>query len=945
MNRKKYGLALKNRVAFYFMLILCLAILPFYNSIAREVIFEIQESLVGSDGLPKAEFTAKLSNSHFSISSVPEVEPLKLPVQCRNHPHLSRIFRINAANENESDALIDRIKNISGVVWVEKSPIRYACDVQPPSKSGTDAPPNDPEYQLQWSLHKIFADAAWDIARGDSSVAIAVIDVGVDIDHNDLFQNRWINYPELNGEADIDDDGNGFIDDVYGWDFIDDDPDPRPENDDSHGTHVAGIAAAATDNAYGIAGVSWNCRHMAVRAGSARTITYGYEGIIYAAASGADIINLSWGSNTPSNIERITIDYAQEQGALIVAAAGNRSNSSNFDHYPAAYQTVIGVAAVDTADRLAIFSNFGNWIEIAAPGASIISCMPGNQYGVLSGTSMATPIVAGAAALLKSHHPDWNADQLRLQLAFSADQIDNLNSNFADTLIPGRLNLYRCLSDSLSGFKIDDPIITEGEDSDNDGIFDPDEEINIVFELRNVLNRRSNLRGRIFTEDNYLQINRGEYDFGVIAGGSSANNADRPFIASIHRNAPSGRTVECVLILSENGIPLQTFPFIVHIRPPYVTHNNGSIAFTVTNFGALGYFDYRKEENIGAGLRFPKNGLSGLFHGSFMVGKAPGLVSDCAFGDSSDIRFDFASNNPEFALETEGEGVQVSRASYDDDRASHPLDVEVSQICTTYPEEPYDDFALMEYRIVNNGNNPLTGVRAALFLDWDIVQPNNNRCRWDGDSKIGWIEHSGGGFPVFGSALIGAETGFHVAIDNFNEWSSGRWNRWSDRAKFELMESGFENAENLAPSDYSQLIGASELMIAPGESVSLTFAVIAGENIGDLIDNLNAVKELWIDRNNSSDSKSVPHKIQLLSVYPQPFNSFINVRIKTTHSGKLGWTLFDNSGRSISRFSHLSVNAGIFNLPLSFKDLASGQYYLIIEQKQERLIAPVVYVK
>lgn len=318
--------------------------------------------------------------------------------------------------------------------------------------------PDDPEYPKQWALENIRAPLAWDLNIGQEGAVIAVIDTGVDYSHPDLWDNLWHNVGEIpdNGE---DDDGNGFIDDDIGWDFVEtphdcsdaDDcggRDRDPMDAQGHGTHVAGILGAVTNNGIGIAGVSPNARIMAVRAGYEE---YGGSGVLevddavsaiyYACDNGADILNLSWGgtgiSSPDSQILSSAVEWASEAGVLICAAAGNEGTDELF--YPAAYDfpNVMAVGSTTQSDEKAASSNYGDWVDVSAPGVYIWSTCVGGGYCYKSGTSMAAPHVAGLAALLFSRFPGWPVDIIVAQLLGSVRvesglQVQNATSGIID---------------------------------------------------------------------------------------------------------------------------------------------------------------------------------------------------------------------------------------------------------------------------------------------------------------------------------------------------------------------------------------------------------------------------------------------------------------------------------------------------------------------------------
>ena len=291
--------------------------------------------------------------------------------------------------------------------------------------------------------------------KGDSTVIIAIIDSGVDYYHEDLAGNLWTNVLEANGIAGVDDDGNGFVDDIHGWDFGDNDADPiHPavrRDFYEHGTICTGYCCAVTNNSRGIAGISWNCKFMPVKnqSNDDSTPEYGYEGIVYAADNGADIISNSWGGLGSSEWEQEVLEYAYRRGAIVVCAAGNAN--LELPYFPANYHHVISVAAVGINDAKTSYSNFGPLVDICAPGGEpgagqLLTTIPDNRYLEAWGTSIATPIVAGVCGLVKAEHPDWNATQIIRQVLLTADNIDALNPQYAMKLGYGRVNAYRALT-------------------------------------------------------------------------------------------------------------------------------------------------------------------------------------------------------------------------------------------------------------------------------------------------------------------------------------------------------------------------------------------------------------------------------------------------------------------------------------------------------------------
>jgi parallel beta-helix repeat protein len=337
--------------------------------------------------------------------------------------------------------------------------------VEPDYFSYTGSVPNDERWDELWGMQQIDAPAAWDLGTGSSNVTVAVVDTGIDQDHPDLVSNLWKNDAEQNGMAGVDDDANGYVDDKTGWDFFNNDS--NPDDDHSHGTHCAGIIGAVGNNSEGVAGVCWSVRLMAMKALGSQgggTSSDLAEAVRYAADNGADIISASYGGSELSQTEKDAISYAGDKGVLFVAAAGNGGDDSVGDDndsspiYPANYDlaNIVSVAATDTLDQLADFSNYGaSSVDLAAPGVDILSTVPDGIYEEKQGTSMATPHVAGAAALLLSVNPSYTHLQLKQALLSTVDPLDDLTGK---VLTGGRLNVEQLLA---------------LQDSDGDGM--PDE--------------------------------------------------------------------------------------------------------------------------------------------------------------------------------------------------------------------------------------------------------------------------------------------------------------------------------------------------------------------------------------------------------------------------------------------------------------------------------------
>ncbi len=367
--------------------------------------------------------------------------------------------------EERLPGLLTAVVDLPDNLPVEQAVQRYEADpavewaepdfiLQP-----SDVTPNDPGFSDLYGLNNtgqsggtegadISAPGAWSVTTGSEDTIIAVIDTGVDVEHPDLEGNVWTNPNEsANGR---DDSGNGLVDDVNGWDFHNDDNSVYNEEDgDEHGTHVAGTVAAEGDNEVGVTGVNWQAQIMPLKflGPSGGFTSNAVKAIDYAVDNGATISNNSWGGGGRSQALQDAITRAGEAGHLFVAAAGNAGNDNDANpFYPASYdnENIVSVAATDSNDQIASFSNFGqNSVDLGAPGVRIVSTLPGDNYGAFSGTSMAAPHVAGTAGLLKSTDSGLDAAQLKQQMLENTDRLSSLENR---AVTGGRLNA----ADSLS---------------------------------------------------------------------------------------------------------------------------------------------------------------------------------------------------------------------------------------------------------------------------------------------------------------------------------------------------------------------------------------------------------------------------------------------------------------------------------------------------------------
>ena len=383
---------------------------------------------------------------------------------------LNRILKLTLSSDSDINKTLYALQKDPKIEYAQLNHI-YLIDYLP----------HDPLVSQQWLIEKIQLEQAWDIERGSPNILLAIVDTGIDYNHEDLSDNIWLNPGEdLNGDgiADssdfngLDDDNNGYIDDLKGWDFTDAphfpdggdylsrDNDPMDEH--GHGTSVAGIVGAVAGNQVGIAGIAHNCRIMTLRAGTSQGLLEEDDvasAIVYAVDNGARVINMSFGDVAASPLLHNVMQYAFNNNCVLVASAGN--SASDDIHYPSGYNETISVGATSSEDILASYSNYGATVDLTAPGVALYTTKLDNLYGEFGGTSASAPVVSAVASLLISKQPDLTNEDVKNILISSTDDLGAVGwDNFYNA---GRVNAFNALQINLaSEAKITFPQLDDG---------------------------------------------------------------------------------------------------------------------------------------------------------------------------------------------------------------------------------------------------------------------------------------------------------------------------------------------------------------------------------------------------------------------------------------------------------------------------------------------------
>jgi hypothetical protein len=419
-----------------------------------------------------------------------------------------------------------------------------------------DIVPNDPMYSSQWHLVKTQCPVAWDATTGDTTVAVMAIDQGVEYTHSDLQNSFLINNPEdinhnhrfdpvpvgQGGDLDgIDQDGNGYADDVIGYDFVSNDPNPIPEGSDDHGTLCAGVEVAETNNNIGVASFGWKCRQVVARAGYSGGvyIAQAITSLYYAVSRGVWAISMSFGGSTPYDPFNNAIQYAWQGGKVLTGSAGNEYSGGAL-RYPAGYNNVISCAASDAADHRSDWgggqeSNYGTWVDLAAPGTGVLTTDIGNGYEAPDGTSFSAPCVAGEALLLKAMFPTMTNDQCTTRIFQSCDTMPDVQYH-AGNLGHGRINVAKAIYQSIrcnlrtTAFRLNDG---------NNNYPQPNEAVAMITTMYNELNYQNatNVSATLTCQDPNIIITKNTATFPNINAGVSQSCSADSFVFQVAANA------------------------------------------------------------------------------------------------------------------------------------------------------------------------------------------------------------------------------------------------------------------------------------------------------------------------------------------------------------------------------------------------------------------------
>jgi serine protease len=736
---------------------------------------------------------------------------------------LSLVYELNYASNMQLEKAISKLLLSTILVYAEPHylpKVTYA--------------PNDPlaNPTNQYHLLNINAFNAWDINKGDSSIVIGITDTGTDFTHPDLYNNVKRNYADVTDGAD--NDADGYVDNYMGWDLGENDKDAS-WNVNAHGVHVCGLAAASADNNLGGAGTGFNCKFLPVKiADAAGNLTQAYEGIKYAADHGCQIINCSWGGGGSSQFGQDIIDYATiNKNCLVVCAAGN--NGVDGDFFPAAYNYVLSVANTSQNDAKFFNSNYGYMVDVCAPGDNVNSTWPGSFYITSSGTSMSSPVVAGAAGIVKNHFPAYNGLQVGERLKVTADNIYGANPSFINKLGTGRINLYRALTDPASPSVV---MASKTVTDKNDESYINGDTLFIAGTFINYLDATSALNVTVTPLSGYAVAIDNSTSLGVLNTLASVTNSADPFTFKLTGSIPINTPITFEVLMSDGTYQAKQF-FTLFINVDYINIEVNDVSTTGTSKGKIGY----NQDTQVQGLGFRYNNTDLLYEAGLMIGSDTTKVSDCVRGSNTSFSdTDFGTMN-RIALQIPSLFSDFdTKAKLKDNLSINPLNVEIEQNTYAWGAVPNTQFVIWEYIITNtHATDTIKNMYAGIFADWDIDGGTfaQNRSAYDASTKMGYSFYTGANGKYGGIKLLThtAPPNFY-AIDHVSGGNGGLdfANGVDTKDKYLSMSTQRLAAGTASTGiDVINVMSSGPMQLVPGQSVKVAFALIGGDSLANLI--------------------------------------------------------------------------------------------------------------
>lgn len=895
------------------------------------------------------------------MKTAPGAEPRVLP------DDLTRTFTLRYSSGIDPQFVASKVASIPGVAYAEPKEILEIMDI-----------PNDP--LIGQPGHNYFNyqnfPGAWAVTKSSEDIIIAIVDSGVDYNHPDLAPKLWRNPEPGRARNMFPNLFNAVVNDTIGWNFWESGSIFSPvQNGDpmgtfqSHGTHVAGTAAAATNNGIGIAGTGYNSSYMAIRAGgtqeSPRSIGFGYEGILYAAVNGAHVINCSFGGGGASNFGRDIVEMAIGMGSVIVAAAGN----SNEDEpsYPASFDGVISVASVNLNSGVKSgFSTYHSSVSVSATGSGILSTVFNNNYGTSSGTSMAAPVVAGLAALMVHHYPDWDPLRIKGQIVSSANaSIYNANQNFRYKLGGGLLDAENALTNIMPSVRI---VSSEFVKQDGSKI-GPGETGVMKLTLENTGEPTQNLSLRVSSFSNLATISGNN---SVSAG--AINTGESVVVevgVSLVENVSPGDIPEFVIDFNDTVLGYDSFTLIEYDNIFTGIHDNNNARVSVTSTGGVG-FDLGSETKGGVGfIPLVRNNEGQLIDLPNMLYEA-GIIVEFNYDTRTHILSNVRTTNerstefrPLKVVDIINEDVttQLGNAHFEPNPALVLPDFDITMNSYALSGVGPTQGILVYISLTNREETTLAfnDVYIGMYSDWDIFDFSSNSISWsESDSiMIAYSEEISG--LKLTTAHLGGISGA-LAIDNAYTGPVDSLNFGVYYSATDANQAGFTNINKstslksktykteMFDTDISMVTASGPFTLMSGETATTGFFFGFGVDEDDLrsqvaLARASNLMEITPNFNAPRLPVYIPTETEIVQNYPNPFNPSTTIVVDLARIGVARVDIYDVMGRFVTTvYDGLLPNRRV-EIPFDARGLSSGKYFIVLTTSNERRISSMTLLK
>jgi serine protease len=872
----------------------------------------------------------------YSVQSIDKMFPDDMTDRSGRKIDLSKFYVINYTSPHDAFSVAKELLQYEEIQYAEPWFVYSmnaitACSV------------NDPSRSVQWGLTNILADSAWCVSTGDTSIIIGIVDSGIQWNHADLAANIFINYGEYGSDGNggfkqtnnIDDDGNGFIDDYHGWNFgggttslIVPNNNPSPViSAGGHGTHVGGIASAVTNNSTGVAGIGYRCKLLPVKVtvddDANQYIYFAMEGIVYAMMMGAKVINCSWGGPGAAQYEQEIIDTITAHGSLIVAAGGNTGNTVM--QYPAGYRGVISVASTTTGDTKSSFSTYNEDVDVSAPGDNIYSTYYPNTYAYMSGTSMATPLVSGLAGLVASYYPSYTALQIGERVRVTADDISSLNPSYISKLGKGRINAYKALTQSSPSVREVSFTVNDSIGGNNNKILESGESAVLNIAIINYLSPTTSAAAMTLSSlDTNVQIISGGSVIGVLG---TLQQTVIPYQIQIKSTAAQGDTAMLRLTMTDNGYSDYQY-FSITLNPTYATHDVNNIELTLTSKGRIGFADISTFP--GSGFIF--NGANQLYEGGLIIGtSSTQLVDNIRNSSCGTCQDDDFAAQQIYNLQTPGTiSAQDGNTVFTDALASttNKIGLEISLSSYAYTTTVDSNYIILCYKIKNTSGASVGNLYAGLFFDWDIVgdQANYyayNETAFDPELSTGYAWNYGTPNSVFCGARAFEGYVNYYALINSTSLAIDRASKWN------WISSTHQSPDSV--NDIHMVISSGPFTIENGSTKMIGFALLGGRTLLEFQEVAEAARVQWVAIKKrlgvDENASTIPTVFSLKQNYPNPFNPVTTIDYTVPQATNVSLKIFDILGRDILTLIDEHQKVGSYSEPFDASQLPSGVYF------------------